>query len=182
MTLWVRLEHRCTCTHTHTRLHACGHAHAHTCPATVPFLSLNLCHSHKGWALNSHSHTETHTHVQIRVTDASAAAFLYSGLLFPQTAGRGCTSVSQSSVRAPRSAVPLSRGPHGSPAIYSRGAVGASQASVSSPAGHWGAGCWAVALGRCDGAACPAPAPCREARKRKEVLSLGYHGNVVDLW
>ncbi|ELR46579.1 Putative urocanate hydratase, partial [Bos mutus] len=32
----------------------------------------------------------------------------------------------------------------------------------------------------CDWAACPAP--CREARKRKEVLSLGYHGNVVDLW
>uniref|UniRef100_I3N3Y7 Urocanate hydratase 1 n=1 Tax=Ictidomys tridecemlineatus TaxID=43179 RepID=I3N3Y7_ICTTR len=24
--------------------------------------------------------------------------------------------------------------------------------------------------------------PCREARKKKEVLSLGYHGNVVDLW
>ena len=22
----------------------------------------------------------------------------------------------------------------------------------------------------------------REARKKKEVLSLGYHGNVVDLW
>lgn len=24
--------------------------------------------------------------------------------------------------------------------------------------------------------------PSREARRRKEVLSLGYHGNVVDLW
>lgn len=24
--------------------------------------------------------------------------------------------------------------------------------------------------------------PSREARKKKEVLSLGYHGNVVDLW
>ncbi|XP_065741316.1 urocanate hydratase isoform X1 [Phocoena phocoena] len=32
------------------------------------------------------------------------------------------------------------------------------------------------------GAICPALAPSREARKRKEALSLGYHGNVVDLW
>lgn len=28
----------------------------------------------------------------------------------------------------------------------------------------------------------PGLAPSREARKRKEALSLGYHGNVVDLW
>lgn len=92
----------------------------------------------------------------------------------------GSSSVSQSSVRGPRSAVPLGWGPRRSPALHSHGAVGAPQASASSPAGPQGAGCWGVALGRCDGAACPAP--CREARKRREVLSLGYHGNVVDLW
>uniref|UniRef100_A0A452QMY0 Urocanate hydratase n=1 Tax=Ursus americanus TaxID=9643 RepID=A0A452QMY0_URSAM len=42
----------------------------------------------------------------------------------------------------------------------------------------WG---WAAA-GRCDGPSALLLCPSREARKRKEVLSLGYHGNVVDLW
>lgn len=39
-----------------------------------------------------------------------------------------------------------------------------------------------TAVGRCDRAICSALVPSREARKTKEVLSLGYHGNVVDLW
>ncbi|XP_027957631.1 urocanate hydratase isoform X1 [Eumetopias jubatus] len=34
----------------------------------------------------------------------------------------------------------------------------------------------------CNGPSALLLCPSREARKRKEVLSLGYHGNVVDLW
>lgn len=35
---------------------------------------------------------------------------------------------------------------------------------------------------KCDGALCSVLVLFREARRKKEVLSLGYHGNVVDLW
>lgn len=44
--------------------------------------------------------------------------------------------------------------------------------------------CWMewAAVARCNGALCSALVPSREARRKREVLSLGYHGNVVDLW
>lgn len=36
-------------------------------------------------------------------------------------------------------------------------------------------------MGRCDRVICSALVPSREARGKKEVLSLDYHGIVVDL-
>lgn len=51
--------------------------------------------------------------------------------------------------------------------------------------GQLGAPCvlvgWA-AVDKCNGSLCSVLVPFREARRKKEVLSLGYHGNVVDLW
>ncbi|XP_040850857.1 urocanate hydratase isoform X1 [Ochotona curzoniae] len=49
------------------------------------------------------------------------------------------------------------------------------------PTGWVGERLWA-AVSSCGKVLSPALYPFREARKKKEVLSLGYHGNVVDLW